>query len=288
MSTTKKVSDFFDKLGASAKGIAKIALQSRPTNTDEAKDCNKPLIILANGPSLRQTIDEYGSLLKDYPTLAVNFAANTPEFKTIKPEYYVLADPHFFRASEQPNIKMLWENIGHVDWQMRLFIDRRYRKTFLSSVRLPDCVKLETFNAVGIEGFAAFEKFAYKRGIAMPRPRNVLIPSIMIGIYLGYKTIYICGADHSWMRDLRVTDDNEVVSGMSHFYKDDNKEIQRSRNEYRGYRLHQIIQSFYTAFLSYHKIRRFADSQRIKIFNATPGSYIDAFERKGLNEIIPK
>ncbi|MDE6703575.1 MAG: hypothetical protein K2K00_07855 [Muribaculaceae bacterium] len=285
MSTTKKVSEFFDNLGASAKGVVKIILQSRPTHTEKAVDAEKPLIILANGPSLRQTIDEYGVVLKEFPTLAVNFAANTPEFRSIKPNYYVLADPHFFKASYQPNIKLLWENIGKVDWEMRLFIDRRYLKTFRTSVKLPECVKLDAFNAVGVEGFGGFEKIAYSKGLAMPRPRNVLIPSIMIGIALGYKNIYLCGADHSWMRDLHVTDENEVVSGMNHFYKDDNKEIERSRNEYRSYRLHQIIQSFYTAFLSYHKIRRFADSRNIKIFNSTPGSYIDAFERRALGEI---
>ena len=285
MSTTNRVSDFFNKLGASAKSTVKIALLSRPTNTRKASDTDKPLIILANGPSLRQTIDDYNSLLSNYPTLAVNFAANTPEFKAIRPSYYVLADPHFFSASDQPNIRLLWKNLSDVDWEMRLFIDRRYKKSFQSAIKLPKCVTLDTFNAVGVEGFEAFERLAYGSGIAMPRPRNVLIPSIMIGITLGYKTIFVCGADHSWMRDLHVTDNNEVVSGMNHFYKDDNKEIQRSINEYRGYRLHQIIQSFYTAFLSYHKIRCFADNRGIKIFNATPGSYIDAFERKPLSEI---
>ena len=285
MSTTNKVSDFFGKLGESAKSIIKIALLSRPTHTEKAASVDKPLIILANGPSLRQTIDEYSDLLQQYPTLAVNFAANAPEFKTLKPSYYVLADPHFFRAADQPNVKLLWKNICSVDWPMRLFIDHRYKKAFMSAVKLPDCVTLDTFNAVGAEGFAGFEKFAYKTGAAMPRPRNVLIPSIMIGIRLGYTTIYICGADHSWMRDLHVTEENEVVSGMNHFYKEDNKEIQRARNEYRGYKLHQIIQSFYTAFLSYHKIRSFADSRDIKIFNATPESFIDAFERKPLSDI---
>lgn len=285
MSTTNKVSDFFGKLGESAKSIVKIALLSRPTHTDKAEETDKPLIILANGPSLRQTIDQYGELLQHYPTLAVNFAANVPEFKTLKPSYYVLADPHFFKATDQPNVKLLWKNIGSVDWPMRLFIDHRYKKAFMNAVKLPECVKLDTFNAVGAEGFAGFEKFAYKTGAAMPRPRNVLIPSIMIGIRLGYTTIYICGADHSWMRDLHVTAENEVVSGMNHFYKEDNREIQRSSNEYRGYKLHQIIQSFYTAFLSYHKIRSFADSRSIKIFNATPDSFIDAFERKPLSDI---
>lgn len=279
----KTASDFFSSFGSTVKSTIKIALQSRPVSLSKADDAAKrPLIILANGPSLRQTIDEFGKRLCDYPTLAVNFAANSPEFFDLKPKYYVLADPHFFRATDDENVKRLLENLSAATWPMRLFVDRRYKKSFANALNLPENVKLEGFNAIGAEGFASFERIVYRTGLAMPRPRNVLIPSIMIGLMLGYRTIYICGADHSWMRDIAVTDDNIVVSGMTHFYKESSSEVNRSRNEYRGYRLHQIINSYYIAFLSYHKIKRYADSIGTRILNSTPGSYIDAFPRAPL------
>lgn len=276
----KTVSDFLSSLGSTLKSAVKIALQSRPVSISKADDADKkPLIILANGPSLRQTIDEFGKRLRDFPTLAVNFAANSPEFFELKPKYYVLADPHFFRATDDENVKRLLENLSSATWPMQLFVDRRYKNAFANALNLPENVKLESFNAIGAEGFARFERLAYRSGLAMPRPRNVLIPSIMIGLKLGYRTIYICGADHSWMRDIAVTEDNVVVSGMTHFYKDSSSEVNRSRNEYRGYRLHQIINSYYIAFLSYHKIKRYADSIGARIINSTPDSYIDAFPR---------
>lgn len=276
----KTVSDFLSSLGSTLKSAVKIALQSRPVSISKADDADKkPLIILANGPSLRQTIDEFGKRLRDFPTLAVNFAANSPEFFELKPKYYVLADPHFFRATDDENVKRLLENLSSATWPMQLFVDRRYKNAFANALNLPENVKLESFNAIGAEGFARFERLAYRSGLAMPRPRNVLIPSIMIGLKLGYRTIYICGADHSWMRDIAVTEDNVVVSGMTHFYKDSSSEVNRSRNEYRGYRLHQIINSYYIAFLSYHKIKRYADTIGARIINSTPGSYIDAFPR---------
>ncbi len=282
----KRVSDFAAKFGATAKSVVKIALQSRPTSIKKADDSDRlPLVILANGPSLRQTIDNHAGLLRSLPTLAVNFAANAPEFVQIKPKYYILADPHFFRSADDPNVRLLLRNLSAVDWRMRLFADRRYVKQFKSLFGSNGNISIEAFNAVGAEGFAAFERAAYGSGLAMPRPRNVLIPSIMIGISLGYRTIYLCGADHSWMRDLSVTDNNEVVSGMTHFYKEPTDEIKHTRNEYRAYRLHDIIMSYYVAFMSYHKIRRFADSIDVTILNATPGSFIDAFERSTLPTI---
>lgn len=278
-------SDFISKLGATTKSIIKIALLSKTVRRVHADNTDKPMIILANGPSLRETIDSKFEILASHPLLCVNFAANAPEFFDLKPSYYVIADQHFYNALDDPNVKKLWQNLGNVNWPMLLFVDNRYRNKLRSKVQLPEYVKIETFNTVGAEGFASFEKIAYTTRLAMPRPRNVLIPAIMIGIQLGYKTIYICGADHSWMHDICVNENNEVVSGMNHFYKEDNKEIERSRNEYRGYKLHQIIKSFYTAFLSYHKIRRFADSKGVNIYNATPSSYIDAFERRPIDNL---
>ena len=37
-----------------------------------------------------------------------------------------------------------------------------------------------------------------------------LIPSIMLGIWLGYREIYLLGADHTWTKTLSVDDDNRV------------------------------------------------------------------------------
>ena len=49
--------------------------------------------------------------------------------------------------------------------------------------------------------------------------------------------------------------------------------------EYEGYRLHDIVYSFYVAFRAYHDIRAFADRRGVDIVNITPASYIDAFPR---------
>lgn len=279
-----RVSDFVTSLGGTLKGATKIALLSRLSGAvkPRSENRNRALYILANGPSLRQTIDCYASELAQVDTLAVNFAANAPEFTALRPKYYVLADPHFFKATSDPNVRKLLDNIAGATWPMTLFVDRRYRKSLNAVVKFNDNVKVETFNAVGIEGFGAFERLMFNLGLAMPRPRNVLIPSIMIGLSLGYRTIYISGADHSWMRDLWVDDDNCVVSGMNHFYKDSDKEVKRTTAEYRSYRLHDIVYSYYIAFRSYHQIERYARSIGADIFNATKGSYIDAFRRAEL------
>ncbi|MDO4320347.1 MAG: hypothetical protein Q4C34_07200 [Bacteroidales bacterium] len=280
---TNQVSEFTDGLGASLKSVVKMLLQSRPV-CPPPHGAGERVIVLANGPSLNDTIARHRDIILRTPAIAVNFFANTPYFAELHPRYYVLADPHFFTAVGNDNVDRLWESIARADWPMTLCVPvSRLAET---RRRLGDrgMVSVATFNPVGVEGFPALERLAFSKGWGMPRPRNVLIPSIMVAIAAGYKKIYLTGTDHSWLETIRVTDANHVVSVQPHFYEDSTSEHERITTEYKGYRLHDILHSFYTAFRSYHAIERYARRAGIEIYNATPGSYIDAFERRSLDD----
>ncbi len=276
-----KVSEAVSTAGASLKSIVKMALLSRRPTVKRALEAEAaPLVILANGPSLRRTIAERLDDLKEMSTMAVNFAALADEFMQIRPGRYILADPHFFSRVDDKNVAALWRRLAAVDWPMTLYVDARQGHRVWNMAALPSNVRVEMFNAVGVEGWQWLETVAYRSGLAMPRPRNVLIPAIMTAIRAGFSESYIAGADHSWLQSIWVTEDNEVVSVQPHFYKEDDDEKKRVVNEYKSYRLHQILESFKVAFESYHRIARYARRAGVKIYNSTPGSYIDAFERK--------
>lgn len=281
----KTVSDptrpgFGMKLAMTVKSIAKLILSTHRA-TYPRHDRTRPLVILGNGPSLGATLAERGEYIaRETDCMAVNFAGNTPQFKELRPEYYILADPHFFNNPDDINVARLIENISSVDWPMTLFLPFAARKKCaLSPTRF---LKIEYYNAVGIEGFGWLERAAITRRRGMPRPRNVLIPAIMTGIGMGYRDIYVTGADHTWTATLTVDDDNHVLSEQPHFYKEDEKEVSRIRREYHQYPLHSILYSFYLAFKAYHAIEAYAAPRGIHIYNATPGSMIDAFQRKSL------
>lgn len=275
------------KAGQSLKSMAKVVLLSRRhtlTRVSEAE--SMPLVVMGNGPSLRQTISEHGDLLASVPAMAVNFAANAPEFEKLHPKYYILADPHFFDSQSDPNVARLAVNLGEkVSWPMKLLVPTGALKKVSERIKANKNITVETYNAVGAEGWEWLENSLYRRGLAMPRPRNVLIPALMTAMEMGFKTIYVAGADHSWTQTLSVNERNEVVSVQPHFYKEDEREKKRVTEEYLHYPLHQILYSFYVAFKSYFAIRRHAATRGVEIFNATPGSFIDAFERRGLESI---
>ncbi|MBD5341880.1 MAG: hypothetical protein HDR93_01270 [Bacteroides sp.] len=258
------------------KSLIKLLLSPRRASIKPSERL-KPLIILGNGPGLRATLDESSRQLAENPLLAVNFFANTPEFRRLKPEYYVLADGHFFTNTADPNVSRLLGNFASVDWPMTLFVPFG-AKPLINNPQ----VRIEHFPLKAMEGPKWFRELMFSLRLGMPRPRNVMIPSIMIGLWLGFKEIYLCGADHTWIKTLSVNERNEVVSIQPHFYEEDARELERQRIDYLKIPLHQVLDSQAVAFRAYHVIQDYAAPRGLRIYNATDGSYIDAFPRKRL------
>ncbi len=286
MALLDKLSSFCSDLGSTMATCLRVILLSRRAKSPVRMSCERELVILGNGPSLRSLLDEHSDFLDGRDLMAVNFAANTPEFKLLKPQHYILADPHFFNgAGSDPNVATLWENICSINFPMTLHVPVA-RKNHPSVVRYESGGEgrgVVCFNLTPGEGFRPLRHALYDAGLAMPRPRNVMIPAIMQGIAGGYRRIYLAGADHTWSKTLSVDDENRVVSIQPHFYSDSDSERRRVTTEYAGYHLHDILRSLYTAFASYHIIADYASTKRVEIFNITPGSYIDAFPRKKLD-----
>ena len=115
----------------------------------------------------------------------------------------------------------------------------------------------------------------------MPRPHNVLIPSLILAIQSGYKEINVVGADHSWIEELTVNENNEAMVHQKHFYDEDSSKSEAMYKLGRRPRLlHEILEKFVYAFRSYHFIRQFSEKKGAKIWNLTPKSFIDAFDRR--------
>lgn len=236
--------------------------------------CGKELVVLGNGPSIVDLLSNYTKFLSQRTCMAVNFSLNSEIIFNSKPQLYVLADPYFFTSIADERVRQLWDNINKVSWQMTLFVP--YGKK-VDALLNNSNVKVLRYNMTPIEGFKSFTHFAFNLGFGMPRPRNVLIAATMLGIACGFKRIYLAGAEHSWLKNLVVDDNNRLGVAFPHFYEN-NKE--KERVQYLNRTLADELESLRIAFNSYQEIRAYADSlPDVKILNITPGSYIDSFER---------
>lgn len=275
----KKIQTWATATAQSLASLVKIPLMSRiPSGKGDARG---RVIIMGNGPSLRDAIDNHRDALEAAPLVSVNFAPLTPEFFQLKPEIHILADNLFFAREKQGNIDRMWTELAKADWPMTLFIPAKFKNS-PDLKKLPGNIRKKFFNLTPVQGYKWFSNLLYDYGLGMPRPRNVLIPAIMCAIREGYEEVILVGADHSWSKTLWVNDDNLVVTVQPHFYQDNEKERKRVEDLYRNIRLHQIYESFAVAFRSYFAVRDYANARGVRILNATPGSFIDAFPRRPL------
>lgn len=276
-----KIKEIFDGIASFGKVML---LSGKPSKA--GNDNGRKLIVMGTGPSLKEAMEHHADILQNTDILAVNYTANTDIYRELKPRLYVLADPHFFAIDSEGNpsdpiVSRLWGNIASTDWKMTLYVP--CRKKIPESIEKNDNITVKRYNLTPGEGMRGPVHWLYRKGLAMPRPRNVLVASIMVALRDGYRDIYLVGADHSWSRDLRVDEENHVVYVLNHFYKDSDKEHKRIDRLYENYKLHEILNSMMIAFRSYHQILRFADEIGAKITNCTPGSFIDAFPRANLS-----
>ena len=172
------ISVFFSKMGQTLASIAKIILLSKFGKISKS-GIVEDIVILGNGPSLNTTISESAEFLALHKKLAVNFACNAPVFFDLRPEYYVLADPHFF-ASDAENVISLWSNLAKVDWQMTLFIPFKKNSSRLSELASNKNIRIERYNLTPIEGFkVSVTKFSVADLVCLVRETFSFLPSCL-------------------------------------------------------------------------------------------------------------
>lgn len=285
--------DFSKSLGSILKVIFMSSFFTKKVPSSSLK--RKPIVILGNGPSFKGTIDKYENLLVRMETLGVNGMVITEDFLKLKPVYYVLAANTYFQKDEDiSEIYIEMNNATYnalekkVDWQMTLFVPVLAKKSnrMQELISKNKCINVIYYNSTPIEGLKSINNFLFGLRLGMPRPHNVIIPSLMNLIWSGYKEIYIVGADHSWLAEITVNENNEALVHHKHFYdENESKPLKMQDRISSARKLHEIVEKFYLSFRGYWELLPFAEKNDVKIYNASEISMIDAFERKTLEEV---
>jgi hypothetical protein len=252
------------------------------------------VLILGNGPSLNQTEESNGYLFHKFDLIAVNRFPETPAFEKYKPKFLVLLAHIFYLPDAQLSEefieanKLLFESLKtKTSWNLTIIVPANHKKSKRLNDLLANNKNINTYfiKANPIEGFTWFRHLGYQFRLGMPRPHNVLIPSLMVALQANYSQIAIVGADHSWLSEISVNDTNQVFVHQKHFYDQSTSEP-KQMNDYiiRPRRLHEVLHKFYLSFRGYWEIKTYAEKKKIEIYNCSETSMIDAFERKPLTE----
>jgi hypothetical protein len=243
--------------------------------------------VLGNGPSLKQVLEKDINLFKNGFVLVCNDFALSEYYTLIKPAYYLLSDPTYFNkfniAEHKKQTDQLYEIIRlKTDWNITFIIPfQHYKSNYLQSILNPNKnIHIQFYNTTPVFCNQKLRFKLYDWGLGKPSGSNILVSCVYISIFSGFKNIYLYGADHSWLTNLHVTDNNEVSLKLDNFYLNGNQNYNVWKDERNiSFTMPEILSRLSYMFRAYFELNSYAKTKSIEITNCTKNSFIDAFQR---------
>lgn len=280
--------DFVQDLVDSIISIVRMLLHSKFNLSAQLdKHSHENCVILGNGPSLTNTLKSHSSFLEGKLLICVNHFPKSEEYETLMPQVFVTGAPDLWldeieQAFVQSSNELFRTMSNKTTWPLQLYIPyeaRRYQR-WQSHLANNANISIVYYNNTPIEGWTWFKYHFFRKNVGMPRPHNVMIPSLFLAINAGLKNIYLFGADHSWLPEISVDDQNKVLINQKHFYDEGTTKAKALDKRGHGERkLWELLHKFMLAFKGYFILKKYAEKRGVAVLNATPKSFIDAFER---------
>jgi hypothetical protein len=218
--------------------------------------------VIGNGPSLNaQNLSPLAGEL----TFVTNSFYKHPTLDEWQPDYYFMSDPCLFDDTEAAR-EFSTELRAHVR-ESTYFVPHKFRTAVeANSILKPD----ETYY-VGLVGNLA-DDLPWRPDFTrvLPDVRTVAQFAIMGALFMGCSPIYLLGMDHDWLAHTNV---------HYNFYTSE-------AGEQHDWGYGDLMEAVLVMWRGYESIRKVAGSEGARIFNATPGSFLDVFERADYESII--
>ena len=240
----------------------------------------EPIHVLMNGPSRADTI----GYLEKMPGKIMMVNQALVVSKEIQPDYYCLADGAYRngakRSTEVENIvKGLYKVLNSYEKPLTIFVPNEMRdelpvsnpNIFFQGVCCSHCPKYHGGGVV---------KQLLQKNMGCPRPQGVVILALYVSIQMGYKTIYLHGADQTELSGISVNIYNQKIYESKHYYDKNNNDIRiQPGTMLDEYEAHMYM------YQSFYGIEKYARDCGVKIINMSNDSLVDCFEKIGNYEI---
>lgn len=227
----------------------------RKNNTDLLKKkASDTCYIIGNGPSLK-TID----LTKLHgDTMVTNLFYKFEHGTNFRPSFYFLIDEQFYFESHIQDVKNV---ISHYP-ETNLILNGLYRERI--NTLLPKTIKT---NYLYIWNGSMRKSKKLDCTKLLPAINNVVGTAICTALYMNYEKIILIGCDFSSFASVKD----------AHCYNVETSE--------KGISLAYELYNYSLVANSHEELQGYAMKHNTKIFNATQGSLIDAYERISSREI---
>lgn len=205
-------------------------------------------------------------------------------YTDLKPAYYVLLDPSFWESSTDFLSNTLKGIAQKTTWKLQLLLPVQAAKSpYLSEIKANKNIQICYYNYTVYKGFEGLGHMLFKKNLCMPQSQNVLVAAIFLSINLGFKEVFLTGADHTWHESLHVDENNVLCIKDVHFYENETsikyKPFIADLDTKRTHRVDEIFAIWSKTFYGYIALNSYANYRQVQILNASELSFIDAFKR---------
>ena len=261
----------------------------RKTDTSICIDQKSRLAIVGNGPSLGCDLNLILDKVNDYNFMVVNDFALTELYEKVEPAYYFFLDDYYWCDEVDSTVenilsrKELFKTIKNKTiWNLNIIIPKSASRTlvFQREFGNNENINIRTYNSTPFEGFKKIEYLLYDYGLAAPRSQNVLVASLYYGILMNYKNIYLLGADHDWLSNIKVDKFNRVCLKATNYGQESQAEYSPWLT-YNGtqYDMAEVLRDLSKMFSGYKAVQSYSIYRGTTIYNVTKDSFIDSFKR---------
>ena len=250
-------------------------------------------MVFGNAPSLELLIEKYHN--KEIEVTSDSFFVNCSPlnefFFEVKPKHFFLSDYIFSRDGEwTPRNRLMYETLqNRVDWDLTIYITRLNRKECQQlvdymNIKNPHISYKFIYKRSCDEFESSLRNRLYKTGYFMPMEGTVVNTALWIAILEGYSEVELYGVDTDQFKNLFVSDDNTLYIVDRHYYDGEQKYPVKSDTDRRSLRTFEFLDAYMGMLKSYYLLSVFASYMGTKVYNCSPGSMIDSFDRKNTLE----
>lgn len=229
--------------------------------------------ILCNGPStLQQDLHPLANEL----VFSVSTGYLHPDYDRIKPRYHCIPQITYGRMTEQDTVALfreMHERTGDAEVFLSATEENLVRRHGLFPGRVVHYLFLhEDFDRLASRNILDIST-------TVPGVQSVPIMALMVGLYMGFKDIYLLGTEHSdyRTREYRYAFEPTVLKGKDISVGADGKTLTSRYEDFH---------SFARLWRQYRATREIAEANGVRISNATAGGELDELPRVRLEDIV--
>lgn len=258
---------------------AEIRNNKKYENIYKGKRC----FVLGNGPSLNSCRLE---ILTDEKVFCVNEFVRHSKIDIVKPDFYIVADPVFFKLDEnnpeENELVRKFKSLAVINPELQFFVPATC-KSMVERYGWSDVLKMNYFQT----GYYMSDD--YKRKIdfsrIVPSVQAVIQHAILLAIYMGFSEIYMLGTEQTnifgnlkaYLNDVDISDYSFSLNESERRWK--NKKLTQDS-------LQTTLRGYARIFEIYDQIELLCERLGVKIYNCAKETMIQKIPKMEFDSLF--